>query len=486
MLSHLLQSTVARWGARPALRWRDGTLDYHGLARAVGARASELRGHGVTAGRAVPLLLPNSPGFVVDFFAVAICGGVAVPLNPQFKPEEAAACLVGCDVAAILAAEGSLALARAVANQLEPAPPVLVDSGVAGAAGHGPSPGDRNAGDVLHGFSSGSTGAPKRIVRTQENLVREADHFVAAVGLGPEDVIFGAVPFHHAHGLGNCVLAAVRSGATLVIDETFEPRRALTAIERDGVTVFPGVPFIFRMLAETQPDRNVDTSALRLCFSAGAALPHPVFDAFDKRFGKPVRQLYGCTEAGSVTLNLDPDANGTAGSVGLPMGDVEVSVVDRGGVPVPNGEVGEVVIASPALGRSDAVSADFRAGRFFSGDLGILDAGGRLTLTGRKKLFISTAAGKVDPVEVERCIAGRADVAEVVVVAAASPGGDEIVKAVVVPRETLDERAGANLRRAVVRHCRERLVAHKVPRRVELRAEIPRSPLGKVLRKYLV
>ena len=116
----------------------------------------------------------------------------------------------------------------------------------------------------------------------------------------------------------------------------------------------------------------------------------------------------------------------------------------------------------------------------------MLTAEGQLTLTGRKKLFVSTAAGKVDPVEVESCIAARPDVEEVVVVAEKSPAGDEVVKAVIVARGTLDEKGQAALRRAVVVHCRQRLVAYKVPRRVEIREEIPRSPLGKVLRKYLV
>jgi len=488
LLFHLLESIAVRRGSQTALRWRDGSIAYDRLAGAVRARAEVLAGHGVGPHRAVALLLPNSPDFVIDFFAIAARGAVAIPLNPQFKPDEVSACLAGCDVAAIVASETALPVAREVADRSATPPAVFVSSGASGVAARG-TPGEvaapRVAGDVLHGFSSGSTGTPNRVVRTQVNLAHEADHFTAAIGLGPEDVIFGAVPFHHAHGLGNCVLAAVRSGATLVIDEVFEPRRALTTIERESVTVFPGVPFIFRMLVETRPDRSVDMSALRLCFSAGAALPLEVFEAFDKRFGKPIRQLYGCTEAGSVTINLDPDATGTSGSVGRPMGEVKLAVLDEAGAPLPPGGVGEIVIESPALGRSDVQGENFPAGRFYSGDLGVLDGGGQLTLTGRKKLFVSTAAGKVDPVEVECCIAERSDVDEVVVVAAESPAGDEIVKAVVVPHGRLDEDARATLRRAVVVHCRERLVAYKVPRRVEIRAEIPRSPLGKVLRKYL-
>jgi len=489
LLSHLLETTALRCGSQSAVRWRGGSIAYDRLAEAVRARAEVFAGHGVGPGRAVVLLLPNSPDFVIDFFAIAARGAVAIPLNPQFKPDEVEACLAGCDAAAIVASETASPVAREVASRSGSTPAVFVSSGASGAAAHG-MPGElaasQVAGDVLHGFSSGSTGTPNRVVRTQANLVHEAEHFTAAIGLGPEDVIFGAVPFHHAHGFGNCVLAAVRSGATLVIDEAFEPRRALTTIEREGVTVFPGVPFIFRMLAETRPDRSIDMSAMRLCFSAGAALPLQVFEAFDKRFGKPVRQLYGCTEAGSVTINLDPDATGTSGSVGHPMGEVKLEIVDDEGSPLGRGEVGEVVISSPALGRSSAQSESFRGGRFFSGDLGRLDVGGHLILVGRKKLFVSTAAGKVDPVEVERCIAAHPDVEEVVVVAARSRGGDEIVKAVVVPHGNMGDEDGASLRRAVAVHCKERLVAYKVPRRVEVRAEIPRSPLGKVLRKYLV
>lgn len=490
MLLRMLASTAERHGERPALLWCEGSLTYAELVGAVHARAAAFEAEGLAPGRAVALLLPNGPDFAIDFFAIAACGAVAIPLNPQFKVDEITACLQGCEPALLVCDRTTASVGRAAAKRIGG------EARVQERLGAPPAPvlRDRRAepwsGDVLHGFSSGSTGTPKRVVRSQANLVSESEHFTRASALGPSDVILGVVPFHHSHGLGNCLLAAARSGARLVIEASFEPRRALATIVRERVTILPGVPFIFRMLAEVRSPKHQELGSLRLCFSAGAALPAAVFEAFDERFGIPVRQLYGCSEAGSLTLNLDPDAAGTAGSSGLPLGDVSIAIVDARGEPCPLGEVGEVVITSPALGRSSDASASQGDGAFRTGDLGALDPRGRLTLHGRKKLFISTPAGKVDPVEVERCLAQHPRVEEVVVVGVPARGGEEVVKAVVVARAARAEGEidadPATLRRELVGLAREQLAEFKVPRRVEIRDEIPRSPLGKVLRKYLV
>lgn len=495
MLMRMLEATARRHAAHPALVWRNERVSYARLLRAVRARSRALGELGVGPSRAVALLLPNGPEFVVELLAVAARGALAVPLNPQFKPEEVGAYLAACGVVAIAATPETAGVARRAIETAVPS--AVLEERAAGAAlaevpaGHEDAAPLVSSGDVLCGFSSGSTGTPKRILRSQANLVAEAEQFTATVGLEASDAILGVVPFFHAHGLGNCVLAAIRSGATLVIEERFEPRRVLRRLETERVSVLPGVPFIFRLLAEVDGARRVDLSALRLCFSAGAPLPRSVFEAFDKRFGMPVRQLYGCTEAGSVTINLDPDAVGSADSVGRPMRGVEVSIVDDRGEPREVGAIGEVAFSSPALGRlapeaSEEERAAFREGRFFSGDLGMLDASGRLTLTGRKKIFVSTAAGKVDPVEVERCLGSHPGVREVVVVGVEARGRDELVKAVVVAEGAGTPDAQAALRRELIALCRQRLAEFKVPRRIEFRGEIPKSPLGKVLRKYLV
>jgi long-chain acyl-CoA synthetase len=284
------------------------------------------------------------------------------------------------------------------------------------------------------------------------------------------------VPLFHTYGLGCCLLAAVQNAATLVLMKEPHPflltrGRALDLLEREAITVFPGVPLNFRLLAEA--GRDADLSALRLCFSAGTALERPAFDAFLHRFGVPIRQLYGCTEAGTLTANLEPDAVATFESVGRPVGEVQVEIVD-----------GEVVVAGPALTRGyrDAGARDdeaFRRGWFFSGDLGRLDDGGRLVITGRKKLLIEVAGHKVDPVEVEDVVISHPRVRDAVVLGVAGGlAGEQAVKAVIVPDGTLSERE-------LIRFCQERLAAFKVPQIVERRDELPKSPLGKVLRKYL-
>ena len=168
------------------------------------------------------------------------------------------------------------------------------------------------------------------------------------------------------------------------------------------------------------------------------ALPRPAFRGFLDRYGIAVRQLYGSTEAGVMTINVDPDPVATAASVGTPAAGVEVVVVDDDGLPVPAGEEGELAVRGPAITRGYADMEElnretFRDGYYFTGDLGRLDAEGRVFVTGRKKLFIEVAGHKVDPVEVEDVLAAHPKVREAVVVGVKGKvEGEEIVKAAVV------------------------------------------------------
>jgi long-chain acyl-CoA synthetase len=225
-----------------------------------------------------------------------------------------------------------------------------------------------------------------------------------------------------------------------------------------------------RLLAESG---GGDLGALRLCFSAGNALPRSTFDAFDRAFGIPIRQLYGLTETGAVTINLDEDPWATAASVGRPMPGIDVDVLDVAGDPVEPGHIGDVAVSSPAMTRRHGA-------RLLTGDRGRIDEAGRLIITGRRKLLIDVSGDKVDPIEVEDVLAVHPKVREVVVVGVPSGiEGEELIKAVVVGEAACGERE-------LIRFCRERLANYKVPHMVEFREEIPRSSLGKVLRKYLV
>jgi long-chain acyl-CoA synthetase len=341
--------------------------------------------------------------------------------------------------------------------------------------------------DALYQYSSGSTGRAKRVPRTHRQLLDEVEGYAEGIALEPDDAILGMVPLHHTYGLGCCLMAAVHSGATLVLPEDRHPfvlrrARTLELIEQSRVTVVPGVPVQFRVLAGARGSPRLPD--VRLVLSAAAALPRATFDAFREAFGLPVRQLYGTTETGALTVNLDADPAATAGSVGRPLPGVRVTIRDGSGGEVEDGRIGDVVVSSVGMTRGYAESEDdslaFRDGWFSTGDRGRIDEDGRLYLTGRTKLLIDVAGRKVDPIEVEDVLATHPRVREVVVVGTATGvEGEERVKAVVVPDGRCEER---DLRR----FCAERLAAYKVPETVEFRDEIPRSPVGKVLRNYLV
>jgi long-chain acyl-CoA synthetase len=454
----LTRYLYANAGYRPhgeAIIYGDRRISHEELLARVECVAEGLQERGVRSGDAVGLVLPNGPAFVTAFLAITGMGAIVVPLNPQFKVDELAFCLNACGTREVLADEREIERMVAVHSR-RPIDPRLPEE------------------PFVFQFSSGSTGRPKRLARTHGQCWAEAQSYT---WIRPDDRIFCAVPLFHTYGLGCCLLAALRNTATLVLMDEPNPfvlmrSRALRLLAREAVTVFPGVPFNFRLLADA--GERADLSSLRLCFSAGTALAEPSFDAFRHAFGVPVRQLYGCTEAGTLAANLDPDPVATRESVGTAVGRVKIRIVD-----------GEVAVSSPALTRGyaamDALNREvFRGEWFLTGDLGRLDDAGRLSITGRKKLLIEVAGHKVDPIEVEDVVVSHPLVRDAVVVGVKSRlVGDEAVKAVVVPTDGLQERE-------LIRFCQERLAPFKVPQIVECREEIPKSPLGKVLRKYLV
>lgn len=495
----IMERVYAQAAERPnhvALVHGDERIAWGELVERIERLAHGLAERGVGGGDAVGLVLRDDPWFVTCFHAVTALGGIVVPVNPGFKQTELDFCFRSTNVRAIVSDERTAGVCERIAAGFDEPVEVITTTAAHGQAltleelierGLPERLAPRDPDEVfVYQFSSGSTGRPKRVPRTHAQIAAEADLY-GQLDVSAEDKVFSAIPLFHTWGMGACLLAPTTWGATVVILEDPNPfllkrHRALELIERERCTVFPGVPFHFQLMAEAP--NSADLSSLRLCFSAGTALARESFDAFGEKFGVLVRQLYGSTETGFLAANLDADPVATFASVGRPVGEVDFAIVDEGEL-VPTGDDGEVTVASPAMtsGYSDLPEVNavaFAGGRFQTGDLGRLDAEGRLTITGRKKLLIEVGGYKVDPIEVEDVVTAHPKIAEAVVVGVPGKGpGEEVVKAVVVPNEELGERE-------LVDFCRERLANYKVPQLVELRDEIPKSPLGKILRKYLV
>jgi long-chain acyl-CoA synthetase len=494
--SGLLEQAASRHPNRIAVVHGDEEVSYEALLERVTAAAGALAELGVAPGDRVALVLDSAPGFAAAFFAAGYAGAVAVPLDPvlrgpeleyYFRESNVRAAIVEPRLVSVAgrAARGATAPIDVAVLEGEHRGAKALDSLSGGAAGRvDAEPGE----DALYQYSSGSTGRAKRVPRTHRQLLDEVAAFADGISLDPDDSILGIVPLHHTYGLGCCLLAAVHSSATLVLPEDRQPfmlrrTRTLELIGRAGVTVVPGVPMQFRLLAgarRSDPIRDV-----RLFLSAAAPLPRATFDAFRETFGQPLRQLYGCTETGALTVNLDPDPAATVGSVGRPLEGVRLAIRDGSGNDVGDGRIGDVEVSSVGMTRGyveDAVGdrASFHDGWFSTGDRGRIDDEGRLYLTGRSKLLIDVAGRKVDPIEVEDVLATHPRVREVVVVGTATGiEGEERIKAVVV-------RDGRCEERDLLRFCAERLAAYKVPELIEFRDEIPRSPVGKIQRSQLV
>ena len=490
LLSDAFDTLCCRAGSHLAVQEGSEALTYAELlawSQAISRRlGSALR----SPGRRVAVMFPNSAAFVAAFFAVARGGGVVAPVNPQYGSHDLTSHLADLDAVALLGDAESLGRASATLERLPRCPEVFEVSrehgarSVRGGTTEGlPLPGGFSAPPLLQQYTSGSTGAPKRVIRTHAQLSAELECLKSTFEVTERDRFLGVAPFFHVNGLVRTMLTSMYSGATLFPVAQFRRREVIDLLTTARITFFGAVPQIFTILAQTPPRGAADLSALRLVFSSSAPLLPADNRRFSERYGVVIRQLYGSTETGTISFNRDPEPDRRLDSLGRPLDGVRVQVLDDRGVAVPAGTEGELAIASPFaitsyFGNEAASSETFRDGVYLPGDLGTLDAAGHVRLTGRKKLLINRGGFKVNPYEVEDVIKSHPRVADAAVFGVVSPQGDDVVCCVVVPD-------GACTTDDILGHCRERLADFKIPARIEFRDSLPKSSTGKVLRAQL-
>jgi long-chain acyl-CoA synthetase len=333
--------------------------------------------------------------------------------------------------------------------------------------------------------SSGTTGLPKIVRRRAAALDAVGEACRLAAGVDESDAMLVCIPLHHSYGIDQALLTATMAGCTVELHERFHPALARAALAERGISVLPGVPLMFDALARV-PEQRAAAPRLRRAFSAGSPLPRRIFDRFLRRYGIPIGQIYGATEFGSVAWN-DPERVGfDPERVGRPMRGVRLRILDARepdpARPLPAGSEGQVAVSAPSL-LSEYVGVDgapTTEGFFVTGDLGRLDEQGVLALTGRTKLLVDVGGRKVNPLEVESVLVRHPAVREVVAVATSYSDTVRRLKAIVVP-EPGRELSEQDLRR----FAREHLTPYKIPRSFEIRADVPRSPTGKILRQEL-
>lgn len=452
-------------------------ITYSELNEQIVSRSIQFKQQGVDVSSVIAISLPNSIDYVISIMAGFRLGAAILPLNVRYRDNELETYLKKSSTAFIVGDESHLARYAAIPhaakliNINEPFSKVSVDAVTA-----------ESGQTAVIMFSSGSTGGSKQVNRTYQNVMIEWAAAKQAAELSSQDVILCSVPMFHSHGFCNCIMASLLNGAELVIvTGEFNPRSVARALIDRSVTVYPSAPFMLKMLASIRHKVKPDASLLRLVYTAGANLEADIIENFKKVFDITPRQLYGSTETGAVAINAQGE--GAENSVGKPFNGYSVKIINDDGEQLTAGETGEILIGTDAAakcyeGLPEKTAEAFKDGYYYTGDLGLLDSQGFLTVNGRKKLMINVAGLKVDPTEVEEIIASIPDVEEVVVLG--KPDGDygEKVKAAIV--------AGSQVTEDEIKSvCAEKLAEYKIPKDFEFMSAIPKSPLGKILRKYL-
>jgi len=482
-------------GASPALLAPDRTaLSFEALTRLADDTREALNGFGIGRNDRVAIVLPNGPEMAASFVAIG-AGATTAPLNPAYRAEEYRFYLSDLNARALVVERGADTPSIGIAQELGVPVIELVpeENGPAGAftlagesTGAPDLPGPAEPDDtalVLH--TSGTTSRPKIVPLSHSNVCASAQNIAATLKLSPEDRCLNIMPLFHIHGLMAAVLASLGAGASVFCTPGFNALRFFAWIEEAQPSWYTAVPTMHQAIL-ARANRNpeaVKAAALRLIRSSSSSLPPQVMAGLEATFDAPVIESYGMTEAAhQMTSNPLPPAARKPGSVGQPAGP-EVRIMDPAGGFFDAGSTGEIVIHGDNVtggyeANETANAESFVNGWFRTGDLGVFDADGYLSIAGRIKEIINRGGEKISPREVDEVLLDHPSVAQAVTFALPHEKLGEEVAAAIVTADGVDEVSVAELRA----FASERLADFKVPRKVVFVEEIPKGATGKLQR----
>jgi long-chain acyl-CoA synthetase len=483
MLVELLLDSARRRGSVVAVSDQLVTLSYRRL-RAMARVIRDIVRHSTEAQR-VGLILPASGVFSACLFGVWWAKRAAVPLNFLLSPEELARLVKTAELDTIITIRHFQELAEALPAKiiyledlrlkrrivlalLRPAPPP-------------PQVQPDDTAVVL--FTSGTAAEPKGVELTQRNLTSNCRDCIATARIQPDHKFLNCIPPFHVFGLLANVIAPVALGASVYCVPRFQPQAVARALKEHNISILMMIPSMYRALLRLKSEGDGCMKSIYLAVSGGEPLPDAVFEGVRDRFGVELLQGYGLTETSPVCTLETPWAR-KRGSIGKPVQNVAVRVVGPDGRDVPAGEEGEIWIKGPNVMKGylcrpeETVAAITKDGWFRTGDGGVLDAEGFVTVTGRLKDLIIIGGENVNPREIEDVLESHPAVAEAAVIGMpdASRGEVAIAFVILVPDATVDEMELRSL-------ARKHLAGYKVPKQVRIVSELPRSPIGKVLKR---
>ena len=516
-LGALLDLAVEKYPNRPVILANDLGLSYADFKTKVLTISCALHNLGVEPGTRIALMLPNLPQMILAFWGVIKAAGVIVMVNPLYKEKELLHNLNDAKVEYVitttqqwpmfLALKDKLPIKKCIlidpedntwanpsylAEEQEKSDPMLVhwsdlflnhelaayDQDV-----QGQSP-------LLLQYTGGTTGTSKGVILTHANLAINALQVKNFFTLQDADahIFLDILPFFHVYGLCLGLVEPVAISATMLPLAHFDPRETLQTIAKFKPTIFPSAPAMFVSLLQQKELPNYDLKSIRICMSGSAPLPQEIFNRFQEITGAIIVEGYGLTEASPVThFNPEACAGTRERSIGIPINNTDARIVDMeaGALTLEPGKKGELVIRGPQvmqgyLNNPDETASALRNDWLYTGDIAVMDEDGFFYIVDRKKDMAIVGGYNVFPREVDEVLMEHPKVLEAVSVGLTDPLRGEVLKAFIVVKP------GEHLSKAeIVSFCRSKLASYKVPRQVEFRDSLPRTIVGKILRRHL-
>lgn len=503
-------------------------LTYQELYESALKFANYLRSLGIQKGDRVAIMLPNCPQNVIGYYGILYAGGIVVQTNPLYTEREIAYQMKDSGAKAILSLDILFPRISKVIKETDleniiitgikdylPFPKNLVYPFIqkkqygftvkvehrgmnhlfpevmkVGKAKEIEVPFDFEEDVAILQYTGGTTGFPKGVMLSHKNLIANAsmcDAWLYRCKKG-EETILGILPFFHVYGMTTVMILSVMLGNRMVLLPKFDVDSALKTIDKQKPTLFPGAPTIYIGLLNHPDIAKYDLSSIQACLSGSAPLPVEVQEKFEKVTGGKLVEGYGLTESSPVThANFVWDNERIKGSVGVPWPDTEAAIFQVDSTePMPPREIGEICVRGPQImkgywNRPEDTENTMRDGWLLTGDLGYMDEKGFFYVVDRKKDMIIAGGFNIYPREIEEVLYEHPAIQECVAVGVPDPYRGETVKAYVVLKE--DQLVSEEELNAF---CREHLAAFKVPRIYEFRKELPKTAVGKILRRSLV
>ncbi len=527
-LYKFLEAAADRVPNNTATVFYGSKLTYRQLDRRVNQMAHALHGLGVRPGDRVMVILPNMPQMVIAYYAALKIGGVVVLSNPEANAEQILRQIQQTQVKVLVTLQefGELALeiqkhiplklvladirnvltprvykqllARWQAAGFQPRQDLpksdfayLMDRLLMDAPHHAPDfqANSEDLANIL--FTSGTTDEPKGVRLTHANLVAnslQTRHWIPEIQYG-EETFLAVIPLSHSYGMTTAMNIPIAIASTIVLLPVFELQQVLDHIKEFKPTIFPGVPSIYALINQAPNVRSYGLSSIKACISGAAPLPVEVQEAFEKLTRGRLVEGYGLTETAPVTHANPLTDSGRVGSIGIPIPNTDAKIVDIvTGEDLPAGMIGELLVKGPQVmpgywqtDDSDSPETVLEDGWLHTGDVAVMDADGFFKIVSRKRDTIMAGEFSVYPRDVEEVLYENSKVLEAAVVGVSGDERGQKVKAFVVPRP------GTNLSSdELIELCRRRLDEYAVPWEIEFREELPKSFVGKVLRRMLV